>query len=130
LSRCGVEDLRHQRDRADVGAEAAQLALRRRARPVYEENGETGRTSTRSTSSDSVFGAVFSFFAALFTFLMGFLAFFDSLRFLAIAVSCLLRQTPRRFTFRFIDHLSSCDAIAESKSKKSAARQLRGRRRT
>jgi hypothetical protein len=122
LSRCGVEDLRQQRDHADVGAEAAQLALRCRARPVYEENGETGRTSTRSTSSDSVFGAAFSFFAALFTFLMGFLAFFDSLRFLAIAVSCLLRQTPRRF----IDHLSSCDAIVESKSKKSAARQFGG----
>jgi len=47
---------------------------------------------------------------------MGFLAFFNSLRFLAIAASCPLRQTPSRFTFRFIDHFSSCDAIAESKS--------------
>jgi hypothetical protein len=92
-----------------------------------DQRGETGRTSTRSTSSDSVFGTVFSFFAALFTFLMGFLAFFNSLRFLAIAPSCPLRQTPSRFTFRFIDHFSSCDAIAESKRNKSAAWQGKAR---
>jgi hypothetical protein len=52
----------------------------------YEENGEGGRTSTRSTSSSSVFSFVFSFFATFFTFLMGLLAFFSSLRFLAIVL--------------------------------------------
>jgi hypothetical protein len=76
-----------------------------------------------------VLGFVFSFFATFFTFLMGFLAFFNSLRFLAIASSCPLRLTQ----FRFIVHFApqrhrgrygwAAGRVAYRKTKKFAGRR-------